>query len=151
MTCDIRFDRAVQLIGLGIDGLKLEGLRTDGTSNYLANLNYHGQTWAAALRMPARGASIDEFVQEKQQALESVSYLLKALAGGVELGFDCSLQFGGISTFVEPNSTQVFLHDQHLRKPLLLVDHYGGREKRIEGLKYPECVPEEQREYISSY
>ena len=148
---DVSFEEAVDLIGLGTRGLKLEGFRTDGTSNYLANLNYHGQTWAAALRMPASGASLDEFLEEKLQALEAVTYLIQRFKKGLDVGFNCVLKFGGVSTLVESGSTQAFLRRQHRDEPLLLLDRVGAREKRIEGLKYPESLSADAAQYITSY
>ena len=147
----LSFEEGITKIGLGKLGLKVEDFRTDGTSNYLANLNYHGQTWAAVLRLPAMRASLNDFLDEKRRALVSVDYLTKVLEGGIEVGFDCVLKFGGSSCFVEGYSTQGFLRAQSGVKPLLLIDQIHGRQKRIDGFRYPEALPDDAKQYIAEY
>lgn len=151
MTGILRFASAVDLIGLDIGGLRVEGFRTDGTSNYLGNLNCQGQTWAAALRMPARGAHLEEFLKEKERALAAVSYLMKSLDGGLDAGNNCVMKFSGVSTLVENQSTQTFLREQHQRAPLLLIDEIGQRERLVQGLKFPDSLPDDARDYVASY
>lgn len=151
MNTLLNFEQAVTHIGLDARNLRLEGFRTDGTSNYLANLNYRGQTWAAALRMPARGAHIEEFVAEKTNALQAVSYLLQQIGDGIPVGLDCALKFAGVSTLVDSASTQDYLRQQHSAFALRLVDKIGGREKRVQGLEYPELLGEDAKEYVATY
>jgi hypothetical protein len=151
MEFPISFLKAVELIDLDFLGLRLDGFRTDGTSNYLGNLNCQGQTWAAALRMPARGANLNDFLQEKEGALAAVAYLLRSLEGGLDVGSNCVLKFGGVSTLVENQSTQAFLREQHQKAPLKLVDEIGHRERLVQGLGYPDSLPEDARQYVASY
>jgi hypothetical protein len=132
-------------------GLKVENFRTDGTSNYVANLNYHGQTWAAALRMPAKGASFEEFLVEKNRALNAVQYLISVLKDGIDVGFDCTLNFAGVSCLVENSSTQNYLQLQAREKPLFLIDQINHIEKIIQGFDYPEALADDARQYVSNY
>src|SRR6266851_5499148 len=118
----LTFDEGIAKIDLSKSGLRVEGFRTDGTSNYLANLNYQGQTWAAVVRLPAMGADVHEFVQEKRQALVAVDYLVDVLRKGIDVGFDCVLKFGGVSCLLENSSTQHFLRYQADAPPILLID-----------------------------
>lgn len=145
------FEQAIGKVGLSSVGLKVEGFRTDGTSNYLANLNYRGQTWAAALRLPAIGASVEEFLTEKKRALTAVDYLIKVLATEIDVGFHCALKFGGVSCFAEASSVQSFLQTQGRETPLTLIDRVYGRERKIEGFRYPEALPDDTRRYVSDY
>lgn len=138
-------------IGMGLLGLKVEDFRTDGTSNYLANLNYRGQTWAAALRLPARGATLEQFLTEKRRALQAVGYLLQVLRSGISIGWDCTLKFEGVSCFVENASVQEYLKLQSTEQPLVLIDDINKREKTIQGFNYPEALPDDSREYITNY
>lgn len=147
----LRFDEGVAEVGLDKSSLRVEGFRTDGTSNYLANLNYRGQTWAAVLRLPANGATIEQFLAEKRCALEAVEYLIKVLRVGIDVGFDCVLKLSGRSCFVEGCSTQDFLHQQAGAGPLFLIDQIHNRKKRIEAFHYPEALPDDTRQYISEY
>jgi hypothetical protein len=145
------FQEAIMRIGLETSGLRVEGFRTDGTSNYLANLNFHGQTWAAALRLPAKGADVREFVFEKEQALVSVQYLLKVLGRGIEIDPNFVLRFSGVSCFVEGTSVQKFLRYQSNSKPLTLIDNINKRKKEIAGAAYPISLPEDTRNYVENY
>ena len=144
------FSRGIQEIGLAIGDLRLEGFRTDGTSNYLANLNFRGQTWAAALRLPAKGADVHEFVSEKKHALVAVDYLLQVLHSDVEVSNNCVLAFRGVSCLVEGKSVQDFLCQSGLGQ-LVLIDNVLGREKSIIGVTYPDCISEDVREYVRNY
>lgn len=145
------FEEGIAKIGMSTERLKVEDFRTDGTSNYVANLNYHGQTWAAALRLPARGASLEEFLVEKDRALHAVEYLISVLRGGIDVGFDCTLKFGGVSCLVESSSSQNYLRFQAAEKPLLLVDRINHREKKIQGFNYPDALADDARQYVSNY
>ncbi len=145
------FDEGVTNIGLTISDLRVEGFRTDGTTNYLANLNYCGQTWAAALRLPAMGGNVEEFLSDKKSALQVVDYLSSILKNGVDVGFDCVLKFDGMSYLVEGRSAQNFLRRQAHENPLRLIDSIGNREKKIEGFHYPDALDNNIKKYISNY
>lgn len=145
------FQQAIADIGLDTSGLRVEGFRTDGTSNYLANLNFRGQTWAAALRLPAKGSDVREFVSEKNRALVAVQYLLTVLGQGIEIAPDCILMFGGISCLVDGTSVQEFLVRQSSSTPLTLIDKIHGRTKVIAAAAYPSCLAESIRNYVQKY
>ncbi len=145
------FSEAAQFIGLGLEGLRVEALRTDGTSNYLTNLNYRGQTWAAALRMPAKGLGLDEFLDDKRRALGAVAYLLNLFSVGADVGSHCIFKFGGISTLVDAQSTKQFLAEQRSSGALTLDDRIGTRTKIVEGFNYPDAVSDDTRAYVTEY
>ncbi len=145
------FQEAIARIGLEMPGLRVEGFRTDGTSNYLANLNFRGQTWAAALRLPAKGADISEFVSEKERALVAVEYLLNVLGRGIQVNSNCVFTFGGVSCLVDGKSVQEFLGYQNRSEPLTLIDNIKDRKKQITGVAYPESVSEDVRGYVQNY
>src|SRR6185503_11257266 len=141
----------IREIGMTRQGLRAESFRTDGTSNYVVNLNYRGQTWAAALRLPAKGATTDQFLKEKLRALEASHYLVECLRGGKDIGFNCTLKFEGTSCLVDPTSVQEYLFTQTKQEPLLLVDRITNQTKRIQGISYPDCLDEDTRDYIPNY
>lgn len=147
----LSFDEGIAKIGLNKSGLRVEGFRTDGTSNYLANLNCQGQTWAAVVRLPAKGADLQEFLGEKRQALVAVEYLVEVLRDGIDVGFDCVLKFDGVSCLVENASTQAFLRYQAEAPPISLVDNIDQRQKEIQGFRYPQGLPDDTRDYILRY
>lgn len=151
MTEALPFTAAANYVGLDISGMRVEGFRTDGTSNYLANLNCGGQTWAGALRMPAIGVTERAFISEKSQALVAVSYLLDILGRGLTITPDLSLIFGGISTLVSGLTTQAFLRDQGHNSPLMLIDEVGVRKRIVKGMAYPTALSEDTRDYVASY
>lgn len=139
------------LVGLPASKLRVEAFRTDGTNNYLANLNSSGRTWAGALRLPARGAPLSDFLGDKHRALSAVAYLLPLLREPVDVGGNCALHFEGYSTLVEAKSTSAFLREQSAQPPLILVDQVMGREKVIKAFDYPDALDESVREYIAAY
>ena len=147
----LTFDEGIAKIGLNKSGLRVEGFRTDGTSNYLANLNCQGQTWAAVVRLPAKGAGLQEFLGEKRQALVAVEYLVEVLRDGIDVGFDCVLKFGGVSCLVGNASTQDFLRYQAEAPPISLVDNIHHGQKQIQGFRYPDALPDDTRDYILRY
>jgi hypothetical protein len=145
------FGAGIKTLGLTESNLRVEGFRTDGTSNYLVNLNYRGQTWAAVLRLPAIGASLREFLAEKEKALSAANYLLNVLQDGIDVGFGCTLNFSGYSCFVDGESTQRFFHFQSDVTPLVLIDKIHQHQQEIASFKYPESLPADTRSYISNY
>jgi hypothetical protein len=145
------FGEGVTKIGMKLQGLKCEEFRTDGTFNYVANLNYQGQTWAAALRLPAKGARLEEFLIEKYRALHVVEYLMSVLKDGIGIGFDSSLKFEGVSCLVEGSSAHKYLRSQGSEKPLELIDLINNRKKIIEGIDYPSALADDAKQYVPNY
>ena len=145
------FTEGLKFVGLSANGLSLEGFRTDGTSNYLANLNFRGQTWAAALRMPAAGALIEEFVADKLKALLVVDYLIPILSAGIDVGSDCQLRFCGLSCLLDGLSTQEQLREITFCPTVRLVDMIGDRVRELTHFDYPHALPDDTRAYVESY
>jgi hypothetical protein len=146
------FPAALAELGLSASGLKLENFRTDGTSNYVGNLNFQGQTWSAVLRMPAKGATVEEFLSDKVQALAVSDYLGRILRQSIEVGFDCVLAFDGQSCLSQNDSTQAFLRQQAQDPALRLTDAVNNRQKLLQGMVYPDGLEDQAvKEYIATY
>jgi hypothetical protein len=142
---------ACEVLALDLRSLRVENFRTDGTSNYLANLNCRGQTWAAALRFPALGATVTDFLADKERALVAVEYLLSVLSKPISVGNDVRLVFSGASSLVEGLSVQNFLREQVALAPIRLIDQVNGREGEVRGFDYPQALAAEIRDYAASY
>jgi hypothetical protein len=136
--------------------VRIDGFRTDGTSNYLINLNYSGITWAVALRIPAKGVSVEEFLREKRRALEVAQYLARYFSAGIQTSAEHRFVFDGVSYLVDPESAKEFLRKQSTNRGLVqrnLVQPivFGPAEKRIAGKSYPADVPDSERAYFENY
>ena len=147
----IKFDEGVTQIGLTVDDLIIEAFNTGGTSNYLANLNYRGQTWAAALRLPAAGSDLNTFIEDKAKSLKAIDYLVSMLSEGIDTGFNCKLRFDGVSCFVDNKTTKEYMHQQSSKKPLELIDNIQGTKSIATSFNYPTDLSEDVRSYIEEY
>ena len=145
-------DLLTSLPRFGFDsaGLRVEAFRTDGTFNYLANLNHYGQTWAAALRMPAIGADPASFLSDKMSMIETTEFLHHLLNRGVKLDDSTTLHFTGQSVLVSSDSVQRFLQHQLALPALQMTDRILNREQTLKGQAVND-LPDDIAHHITSY
>lgn len=147
----ISFSDGIAKIRLNLEGLRVEAIRTDGTFNYLINLNFSGQTWAAVLRIPSIGANYNEFIEDKLKALRVVDYLKNHIKDGIKIAENIYLKFDGISQLVDGKSTQNFLVKQSNQTPLKILNEIDNKEDLITSYLYPDNLPKDVKEYVSNY
>lgn len=149
------WSEALSDFGFQDNDLMVEGVSA-GTSNYVLAINNAGQPWSAALRLPAPGADLGEFIRDKSTSLPILDALADLLSVPLEVNDHCSVHFEGTSRWVENRTTRDFLTRQADRSHHILDTRNGTeRSKRavnvLSDRKKGEPIGDLDHEHIQSF